>query len=251
VIRAARPDDYAMFLAIGTGEGPIATRAQWCESFLPFTQIFERDGKAIGFVDHKPRRGIGFVRNLYVLPEARGAGIGRILMAAAAAWLRAHDVAYWELVVDEDNVPAIALYESLDFVEVDRITTVRLAWDAIHALPAEPVGVKRVIAADIAALEQRFNLDGRLQRALKPDAFACHCEDGVAMLVPPTIPVIRVERPELVGPLLAALRPHAQDAFVDIVLENADDLAAFLVRHVAHTRSRLVRMAGDVPRSLP
>src|SRR5688572_23233120 len=209
VIRAARPDDYALFLALGTGEGPIATPAQWCESYLPFTHIYERDGRAIGFVDHKPRRGIGFVRNLYVVPDARGQGIGRILMAAAAAWLRAHDVAHWELVVDEDNATAIALYESMDFVEVDRITTVRLAWDALGALPSEPAPVQAVTAANVAILEQRFALDGRLQRALEPDAFAYHCEDGVALLVRSTVPVIRSARPALVGALLVALRPHA------------------------------------------
>jgi len=57
----------------------------------------------------------GIIDDVYVMPEARGQGLGRAVMAGALAaggrWL----------VVDADNAPAVGLYESLGFVEAGTV----------------------------------------------------------------------------------------------------------------------------------
>ena len=59
--------------------------------------------------------------DLVVDAEHRGQGIGSTLLGAAKRWARNRRLEYLELNVLAQNVPAIALYESHDFVEVTRV----------------------------------------------------------------------------------------------------------------------------------
>lgn len=56
-----------------------------------------------------------FVADLYVAPAARGIGLGRGLLAAAAARERPHGASFIKLDVDHQNIGAIAFYERLGF----------------------------------------------------------------------------------------------------------------------------------------
>jgi ribosomal protein S18 acetylase RimI-like enzyme len=58
------------------------------------------------------------IHDLAVLPEARGAGIGRALLAAAEAHARASGCCKLTLEVQEDNAPARHLYERFGFRDV-------------------------------------------------------------------------------------------------------------------------------------
>jgi ribosomal protein S18 acetylase RimI-like enzyme len=55
----------------------------------------------------------GWVYYLAVAPERRRSGLGRTMMEAAEAWLRARDVPKIQLMVRDDNESALAFYEAL------------------------------------------------------------------------------------------------------------------------------------------
>lgn len=62
----------------------------------------------VGFDGHR-----GWVYYLAVAPDRRRAGLGRALMTAAEAWLRAKGAPKIQLMVREDNAEAIGFYEAL------------------------------------------------------------------------------------------------------------------------------------------
>ncbi|MCQ2515568.1 MAG: ribosomal protein S18-alanine N-acetyltransferase [Saccharofermentans sp.] len=55
------------------------------------------------------------IGNICVLPEARGKGIGQLLMIAMDDFMRAHGVEKIFLEVESDNIPAISLYEKSNY----------------------------------------------------------------------------------------------------------------------------------------
>lgn len=61
-----------------------------------------------------------YLAELYVVPERRGQGIGRALMTEALATARRRGADRIELGTSEDDRAAIALYESLGFVNRER-----------------------------------------------------------------------------------------------------------------------------------
>ena len=94
------------------------------------TLIAERDGERVGFLlllydvpDEVTLTQQAFVAYTAVEPHARGAGVGRALLAAAEAHARAQGLAYLSLMVTEDNAPARALYDGFGFVTERRMMT--------------------------------------------------------------------------------------------------------------------------------
>jgi mycothiol synthase len=78
--------------------------------------IAERDGRMTGFhwtKVHEPTLGEVYV--VGVDPDEQGSGLGRALTLAGLRHLRDLGVAQAMLYVDEDNVPAIRMYEGLGF----------------------------------------------------------------------------------------------------------------------------------------
>ena len=95
--------------------------------------IAERDGEAVGlclffdsFSSWSGRRGV-YVQDLYVAESARGLGLGRRLLAEAAAIVQARGGCYLRLSVDADNAGAQDFYESvgLHWSSTERIYQVR------------------------------------------------------------------------------------------------------------------------------
>ena len=62
----------------------------------------------VGFDGHR-----GWVYYVAVLPRWRGGGLGRMLMAAAEAWLRARGAPKLQLMVRTDNTAAAGFYAAL------------------------------------------------------------------------------------------------------------------------------------------
>lgn len=101
------------------------------------------DGKPVGFALVYPtystfagKPGL-WLEDLFVLPEARGAGVGNALLArlAAMAVERGCVSLQWEVL--DWNEPAIGFYKSLGAEPLDEWTTFKLAGDALTRLAAK------------------------------------------------------------------------------------------------------------------
>jgi ribosomal protein S18 acetylase RimI-like enzyme len=82
-----------------------------------------REGEAlaasvmVGFDGHR-----GWVYYLAVAPARRREGLGRAMMAAAEAWLKARGAPKLQLMVREDNDEALAFYEALGLARQQVVT---------------------------------------------------------------------------------------------------------------------------------
>ncbi|MDQ8755805.1 GNAT family acetyltransferase [Sphingosinicella sp. LHD-64] len=85
--------------------------------------LLDREGDILTasvMVGHDGHR--GWVYYLAVAPDRRRAGLGREMMAAAEAWLRARSVPKIQLMVRDDNVAALGFYEALGLERQSVIT---------------------------------------------------------------------------------------------------------------------------------
>ncbi|MBT2243677.1 GNAT family N-acetyltransferase [Sphingobium sp. BHU LFT2] len=108
--------------------------------------IAEHDGAPIGFAlffhnfsTFEGRPGL-YLEDLFVLPEARGLGAGKALLARLARLAIARDCARLEWSVLDWNAPAIAFYRALGARPMDEWTVQRVDGDALSALASHPAG---------------------------------------------------------------------------------------------------------------
>jgi len=132
-IREAGPEDSATLAAmvaeLARWEGkaaPPASAAQlrdWLAADTPPFRVLLalRDGEALGYLAFyqafslfKPGP-VLLVENIYVRPEARGAGVGRGLLARAAVEARRRGWTRMELNVSQHNTQADAMYAAVGF----------------------------------------------------------------------------------------------------------------------------------------
>lgn len=105
-------------------------------------EIAELDGRPVGFAlwfhtfsTFRGRAGI-YVEDLFVLPEARGQGAGRALLAALARRCVEQGLGRLEWAVLDWNAPAVAFYDRLGAERMDDWTARRLSGTALQALAA-------------------------------------------------------------------------------------------------------------------
>jgi ribosomal-protein-alanine N-acetyltransferase len=97
------------------------------ESFLdePGFLVAEREGSVVGYVvaDVMPNHGrdIGHVKDLAVAPEARGIGLGRLLLRRGLLSLSFSGAAVVKLEVRVGNDPALSLYRDVGFDPARRV----------------------------------------------------------------------------------------------------------------------------------
>jgi GNAT superfamily N-acetyltransferase len=152
-LRPATPADAATLLTLVRGlaeyeRAPgdvVATEADFVRalSSTPTEMdsiIAEHDGRALGFALFFPtwstwrgRPGI-HLEDLFVVPEARGKGIGRALLARVAAVAVARGCARLEWQVLDWNEPAIGFYRALGARSLDEWTSMRVDGAALTAL---------------------------------------------------------------------------------------------------------------------
>jgi len=127
---------------------PEERRAFWREALaamdpeLDAVFLAEEAGRAVGFacLRRKAEATGPLLDNLHVLPGRKGRGIGRRLIAAAAAWLAGKEPdAALQLVVWADNRPARAFYARLGGYEAEefdvatpgggRARQIRVRWE--------------------------------------------------------------------------------------------------------------------------
>ncbi|MBN9319326.1 MAG: GNAT family N-acetyltransferase [Caulobacterales bacterium 68-7] len=105
-----------------------------------FAEIAEIDGAAVGFAlwfytfsTFKGRHGI-YLEDLYVRPEARGAGVGKALLQGLARRCVDEGLGRLEWAVLDWNAPAIGFYDRLGSVALGDWIVRRLTGEALEAL---------------------------------------------------------------------------------------------------------------------
>ncbi len=105
-----------------------------------FGHVAEVDGEVVGmavwflsFSTWTGRKGI-WLEDLYVMPEHRGSGLGRELLATLARLCRERGYTRLEWWVLDWNEPSIGFYRSLGADACDEFTTYRMDGDALAAL---------------------------------------------------------------------------------------------------------------------
>lgn len=94
------------------------TSEEWFEPAGLF--VAEQAGAVVGFHWTKRIDANGEIYVLAVKPESHTAGVGRALAVRGLGHLADHGVTHVDLYVESDNAPAVALYASLGFTELDR-----------------------------------------------------------------------------------------------------------------------------------
>jgi len=112
----------------------------FCQHPRAFCEIAEQDGAGVGFAlwfynlsTFTGRHGI-YLEDLYLVPAARGAGVGRALMAALARRCLDEGLKRLEWAVLDWNAPAIAVYNRLGAASLDDWRVRRLSGEALTAL---------------------------------------------------------------------------------------------------------------------
>lgn len=108
--------------------------------------VAEMDGEVVGmalwFLNYstwRARHGI-YLEDLYVRPQARGAGVGKALLSELANLCVERGFRRLEWSVLDWNMPAIGFYRSLGAVPMQEWTVFRLTDDALAALAAQGSG---------------------------------------------------------------------------------------------------------------
>ena len=95
-------------------------------------------GFALYFLNFSTWEGVPgiYLEDLYVMPEHRGAGLGKALLKSLAQIAVARGYARFEWWVLDWNTPSIDFYRRLGAVPMDEWTVYRLAGDALRAAAA-------------------------------------------------------------------------------------------------------------------
>lgn len=149
-IRAARPSDtktilelirqlasYEKLLHEVTGDEALLERHLFGPRPSAEVLIAERGGEPVGFALFFPtfstflaRPGI-WLEDLFVIPEARGQGIGKALLTKVAEIAHERGCGRLEWTVLNWNEPAIGFYRKLGAVPMNEWTTYRLTGEAL------------------------------------------------------------------------------------------------------------------------
>ncbi|WP_416462834.1 GNAT family N-acetyltransferase [Sphingomonas sp. VDB2] len=155
IIRDAQADDigtiHDFILALADYErlahavkADRATLARYLFGPRPMAEVLiaEHEGRAVGFAlffhnfsTFEARPGL-YLEDLFVLPDARGLGAGKALLARLARLAIERDCARLEWSVLDWNEPSIAFYRSLGATPMDEWTVQRVDGDTLTALAA-------------------------------------------------------------------------------------------------------------------
>lgn len=148
---------HALIVALATYERAahevIATpreleEALFCDAPRTFALVAELDGVVVGFAlwfntysTWMGRHGI-WLEDLFVLPEHRGHGLGKALLAELASICIANGWRRLEWNVLDWNEPALGFYRSLGAVPLDEWTVHRLSGDSLAALASQRIAAR-------------------------------------------------------------------------------------------------------------
>ena len=96
----------------------------------------------VGFDGHR-----GWLYYVASAPEARGSGVGRQMVQAAEAWLRARGVVKAQLLVRETNTQVVSFYERLGFEVTPRVVMAKWLGEQQQAVAGETRQSGGILAA--------------------------------------------------------------------------------------------------------
>ena len=122
-----------------------------------------------------------YLEDLFVRPEARGAGLGKALLAHLAQLCVERDCARLEWSVLDWNAPAIGFYRSLGARMMDEWTVMRVDGDALPALAQAATGRRRrsIGQLGMCASDRRFASPGAIPNSVSARSSAAAA--GTAM----------------------------------------------------------------------
>jgi GNAT superfamily N-acetyltransferase len=259
IARDARREDYAVFARLFPElRVPDATpTAEQYEAKIRPHAFFLWDGtRPVAYAFWQPLADVALVIHVVVDPRWRARGVGTALMHELAARAKAAGCSSWELNVKPDNVPATRLYERCGMRAAARLSAMRMAWEDVGRLPAEP-GLDAFVVGpeDDAHVETRMGLprgqisvlraEGRVLPALRRgDALVAFA--AFDPLFPGAKPFLAAT-PGTARALLESMRAHArpEHPFVRFVLE--DGAAQSAVRAAGgESVLEILRMAGPI-----
>jgi len=94
----------------------------------------DEDGRALGFAEAALRRDyvngcktspVAFLEGIFVMPEARGQGVARTLVAAVEAWGREQGCTEFASDAAPDNFASLDMHRALGFEETQRVVFFR------------------------------------------------------------------------------------------------------------------------------
>lgn len=94
----------------------------------------DAEGKALGFAEAALRRDyvngcktspVAFLEGIFVMPEARGQGVARALVAAVEAWGREQGCTEFASDAAPDNFASLDMHRALGFEETQRVVFFR------------------------------------------------------------------------------------------------------------------------------
>jgi ribosomal protein S18 acetylase RimI-like enzyme len=267
IARDATAADYPCF-ARAFAELAIPDRVpdetKWREEIARDAFFVEDAGCVAGYGLVRPMRGAGHVVHVVSMPEARGKGVGCVIMEECARRLRASGCTEWLLNVKPDNAPAIGLYRRFGMTMAYATPSVsfELRWRDVERLPDDGARV------DGRVLDASGGEDERVERAFALDAgqiASLRARGGVPIALfeqgdvvafagfeprfPGSMP-FRAKRPTLARALVLAMREHAlpEHDYVRAVVENDAPLADAMRAGGAITTLEFVQMRGAIPR---
>jgi GNAT superfamily N-acetyltransferase len=109
---AESPHAFTTRLSDWQGDGDTEQRWRGRLASVPFNAVAQLGGRAVGMVSatRDPASGSVELLSLWVVPDARGSGVGDALVNAVVDWARGHAAPTLHLRVIEGNDPAERLY---------------------------------------------------------------------------------------------------------------------------------------------
>lgn len=260
VVRSGTLADHPVYVRLVPElhiQDPVKTVDEFASRMLPRMVIGEDEGHAVGYACWRVYSTTAHVVHLVVDPAARGRRVGRAIMEDVRLRVRAEGATRWFLNVIQDNAPARRLYERCGMSTEFEAWASWSSWSALETLPKAPDAVvafvpspeeDRAIATTLGLEPERVGLF----RERSAPRFAALRESeqvvGFAIHDPefPSIHPLRVKRPELVQALVDALKPHAKEDRVMVVVEGDESLYESLCSVGAKLFHAIYRMSGDV-----
>jgi GNAT superfamily N-acetyltransferase len=258
-IRPGTLDDYVLFerfWAQLSADPPLGE--EWWAGTYGDTLFLEEDGAPVGYACAYVLGAEGHLGHLVVDLRARRRGVGRELMNAVAARLRARGCSVWSLNVEEKNEGARALYRQCGMTDRHASVAISFPWRAVASLPRDERVVTTILdPSRDHEVESTLALPRRKLtriRRIPGRVFVVAARDGrvVGVVayepVGASTPVLRAETPAVARALLARVHAEKEPTKADVRLQVDDDSALTLALTDAGGRSimRTLRMEGPL-----